>query len=191
MRVSAIALGAAATLLASCNRDSDKETAEALIRASMVGQGTIRQLDLSRQPDNNLAGTMTMQRPDGQVVRLTCTARRSGTATTGDFATSCGQVLDQTLLDEIEGLIRTLVEQRGGTVTRVEMARQDDDHATGEAEVRDPSGAIVRLRCTAARESNGRFNPRCDPVSGAGEPAPAPGVDEPAPTEEQPPEGTQ
>lgn len=189
MRPVVIALGAVA-LLGGCNRDSDKQAAEALIRASLVGQGNVQQLDLSRQADDNYSGTATVRRADGQVVRLNCTARRTGGEASVQFSTNCGQVLDQALLDEIKATLRRSIEGTGATVLQVDMSRQDENTATGSARARNPDGRIVQMTCEAARQADGTFNSRCQPVSGTVEPAPAPapalGEDEPAPGGEEP-----
>lgn len=171
-------LAGATALLAGCNRDSDKQTAEAMVRAALVGQGNVQQVDLSRQGDNNYAGTATLRRPDGQTVRLNCTARRTGTDANANFQANCGQVLDQALIDEIKTTLRRSIEGTGATVTQIEMTRRDENAATGSAQARNPDGQVVQMTCEAARQADGTFNSRCQPVSAAAEPAQGEGVPE-------------
>lgn len=181
MKAVVISLGAV-ILLAGCGKGSDKQTAETMVRASLAAQGNVQQVDLSPQGNNNYAGTATIRRPDGQVVRLNCTAQRTGPDGDVNFHTNCGQVLDQTLIDEIKATLRRSIEATGATVVQLDMTRRDDNAATGSAQARNPDGQIVQLSCEAARQSDGTFNSRCQPVSGTAEPAPGEGEPE-APAE--------
>ncbi len=176
-------LAGAAALLAGCNKDAEKQTAEGMVRAALAGQGTVQAINLSKQSDNNYAGTATLRTPDGRTVTLNCTARRTGPDSNANFSASCGQALDQALLDEIKGMMRQALERQGSTVVQLELTKQDEDHATGSGEIRDPAGQIVHLTCSATRQDNGRFNPQCDPVGDAQQAAaPAAGEQE-APAE--------
>lgn len=190
MRLAVIALSGMA-LLAGCSGDSDKQTAEAMIRASLGSQGTVQQIDLTKQADSSFTGTATVRRADGQVVRLNCTARRTGGDANAQFVTNCGQVLDQALIDEIKTQLTRSIEGTGATVQQIDLTRRDENTATGSAQARNPDGQVVQMTCEAARQADGTFNYRCQPVSGSAASAPAPagedpaaGGEEPAPAEE-------
>lgn len=183
MRTLVILAGAAA-LLAGCNKDSDKQAAEGMVRAALVGQGNVQQIDLSKQADNSYAGTVSLRTTDGRTVSLNCTARRTGTDSNANYNAHCGQVLDQALLDEIKTTLRRSIEGTGATVTQLDMTRRDDNAATGSAQARNPDGQIVQLTCEAARQADGTFNSRCQPVAGTAQGEQAPAQEEQAPTDD-------
>jgi hypothetical protein len=185
MKAYAIPFGAALLLLAGCNRVSEEQAVENTVGASLASQGvgTVQQVDLTKGADNNYSGTATVRRPDGQTIRLNCTARHAATA--GNFDIACGQVLDQVLIDEIKTSLRATLTGQGLTVSMIDISRQDDDHVTGAATVRDASGNEVRLACGGARQPSGRFNAQCAEAAGAPPaPPPAEGGAAPAPAEE-------
>jgi hypothetical protein len=194
MKAMAISL-VALTALAACNRQSEEQVVENFTRATLASQGNVQQLDLTKGADNNYSGFATVSRAGGQIIRLNCTARRNQTQ--GEFDIRCGQVIDQVLLDELEGSMRHSLEQQGLTVAQIDLNRQDDDHVAGSAEVSDPNtGESARLACTGARSNGGRIEARCDvpggPAQNAGA-APATGQpaadEEAAPAEDEEPAG--
>ena len=184
MRLALIFTGAAA-LLAGCNQNSEQQAAEGVVRAAVGVHGNVQQVALTRQADNNYTGTATIRRPDGQLIGFQCTVTRTGSDANVSFSANCGQVLDQALLDEIKASLRRSIEGTGASVVQLDMSRRDDNTATGSGQVRNPDGSIVQLTCEAARQADGTFNYRCQPVSEAAAPAPAPGEEEAAPAEQQ------
>ena len=62
---------------------------ENAIRESLSQQATVRQVDMSRQDDNNMTGFAVVQLADGSEVRSTCTARREN-ETSANFDWRCG-----------------------------------------------------------------------------------------------------
>jgi hypothetical protein len=176
MKALSISLGAMCVLLAGCGGDSDKQAAEGMVRAALVGQGNVQQLDLSKQSDNNYAGIATLRMPDGQTVRLNCTARRTGSDANANFTADCGQVIDQALIEQLKANMRRSLEQQSLTVADIQLTKQDEDHVTGFAQVSDTNtGESARLVCTGARQTGGRILARCDVPGGpAQDAAPAP-----------------
>jgi hypothetical protein len=184
MRAYVIPFGATALLLAGCTRISEEQAVENTVGSTITNQGlgNVQQVDLTKQADNNYSGIATVRRPDGQTIRMNCTARRGSTAGTFDIA--CGQVIDQLLIDEMKASLRASLSGQGVTVTRIDLARQDDDHLTGTATVRDPAGNEIQLACTGARQPNRQFNAQCTQAEGT-TPAPAPTAEDAAPAEEE------
>lgn len=160
----------AALLIAGCSSANEEQAVENVVRLTLAPNGNVRQVDLTKQSDNNYSGFATVRKPNGQEVRMNCTARRA--ATPGNFDILCGQVLDQILIDEMKASLRQSLAAQGGIVLAIELSRRDDNHVTGHADIRDSSGAEGRLDCLADRQANGSFRAQCTtPASGA---APAP-----------------
>ena len=94
---------------------------------------------------------------------------------------ACGTSDEQ----DVETAIREGLSQRG-TVVSVEIVRQDEDHMTGLAILRNHAGNEVRMNCTVEREGGGSmmkqgFTWRCLPAraNARTEPAPGPGSGKP------------
>lgn len=179
-----VLLAGAALLLAGCG--NEQKRVEDNVRAQLASSGTVSQLTMTKQGDGSYQGNATVRTADGHDVRVNCLLRPSGNG----FQGTCGQVIDQQLIDSTTALIRQQFTARGLTVVEVQMAKENDDLMAGGAVVRDASGAEQRVHCTAPRDpANGRFGLNCQeagaPAQGAaqGEPAtPAAGEQE-APTE--------
>ena len=181
MKTLTISLGALCVLLAGCNRQSEESLLENTVSNTLAAQGNVQQVDLTKGADSNYSGTASIRTPDGQAVRFNCTARRNEAQQQFDIA--CGQVIDQTLLDQLQANMRRSLEQQSLTVSDIRLAKQDEDHVTGFAQVSDPNtGESARLVCSGARQTGGRIQARCD-VPGGPAPAgaaPATGEDPPA-----------
>jgi hypothetical protein len=158
-----------ALLIAGCSSANEEQAVENLVRLTLAPNGNVQQVDLTKQSDNNYSGFATVRKPNGREVRLNCTARRAARA--GNFDILCGQVLDQTLIDEMEASLRRSLVAQGGTVFAIELSRQDDNHVTGHADVRDARGAEGRLDCVGERQANGSFSAQCTPPASGGSPA--------------------
>lgn len=186
MKAHAIALGGACLLLAACNRQSEEGLIESEVSNTLAAQGNVQQVDLTKGADNNYSGTASIVTAAGQTVRFNCRVTRNQTAQ--QFDIRCGQVIDQTLLDELEANMRRNLEQQRLTVAQIELNRQDDDHVTGHADVSDPAtGEQARLVCTGARRDGGRIEARCDVPGGPAQAGAAPATgEEPAAPEEAP-----
>lgn len=182
MKAYLILLGAVA-LLAGCG-GSDTQQIENGIRAQLAPQGTVTRVNMTKQGDGTFAGTAAVRVADGHEAQLNCTARREGS----NFITSCGQVIDEQLINDLEGQIRTQLTSRGLTVTEVELAKQDDNTIRGHATVRDAAGNEARTNCTAPRDAaSGRFMLNCTAATDAAAAAQATG-EQAAPAEEAPAE---
>jgi len=167
MKTLAVSLGAVA-LLAGCNSNNEKQQVENTIRAQLSAEGTVTRVSMTKQGDGSYSGNAGVRMADGHEAQLNCTARLDNSSYTG----TCGQVIDQQLVDQLKGMIRQQLAARGLTVTEVEMARQDDNTIAGHAVVRDPAGNEVRTNCTAPRDAaTGRFALRCVEAQGAAAPA--------------------
>jgi hypothetical protein len=161
MKRLAISLGFALAA-AACTVSSEEDQLENAIRENLSNQGTVQEVELTRQDDNNMNGFVVMQDRSGRRGRLNCTAQRAeGT----NFNWRCSPAIDESVLQEMENQIRQELSQQG-TVVEVDMQRQNDDnHMTGHAKVRLADGTEVTAPCTAERDSTnvGTFNWRCEP----------------------------
>lgn len=146
----------AATLaLAACT--SEEAQLENSIRENLSSRGNVTEVDLAQQDDNHLTGHAVVN-ANGRDSRLSCTAERT---TGSNFTWRCVPVLDEAMIEETEATIRQSYAGRA-TVDEVEMRKQDEDHMTGFATLRDNSGNTARVECTAARATEGNFDWRCN-----------------------------
>jgi hypothetical protein len=169
MRAFAISLGGALLMLAGCASEEDQ--LENAIRENLASRGTVKQVELTRSDDNNMTGFAVVQTATGEG-RMNCTAQRTSGS---EFNWRCVPAIDEAMLTQMENTIRQSLSQQA-TVLAVDMTRQDDDHMTGHAQVRDADGDEGRVNCTAAREAggNGNFNWECAPPGSEAEAAEAP-----------------
>jgi len=65
--------------------------------------------------------------------------------------------------EQLENSIRENLSNQGA-VQEVDLTRQDDDNFTGHVIIREPSGRVGRLNCTARRTSGSNFDWRCSPA---------------------------
>ncbi|HMG48767.1 MAG TPA: hypothetical protein VK614_15070 [Allosphingosinicella sp.] len=162
MKTIAIYLGGALAL-AGCTMASDEDRMENAIRAELSKNGTVNQVEMTRQGDN-MTGFAEVRANDGSEGRLNCTATRDA-AKAGSYNWRCLPAIDQRMVDNMEGTIRQSLAQQG-EVREVELARQDDMRMTGHAVVRGGDGEEVRANCTVTRENeaSNHFDWRCAPA---------------------------
>ncbi len=181
-------LGLSVFALAGCNIASQEDQLENSIAASLSNQGEVKQVELTKQDDDNFTGFALIRDRNGREGRLNCTARRT---TGSNFDWRCSPTIDESVVTEMEGIIRTEL-ARQATVLEVNMTRQDDNRMTGFARLQDGSGTEIRTNCTATRDAAGtaNFNWRCQPGEGgeqveasAPEAAAAPAEEAAAPAE--------
>jgi hypothetical protein len=162
MKTIAIGLGCALAL-AGCSMASDEDRMENAIRAELSKNGTVNEVEMTREGDN-MVGFAQVRSNDGSEGRLNCTATRDSTKGPGNYNWRCLPAIDQRMVDDMEGTIRQSLGQNG-EVTEVELTRQDDMRMTGHATVR-ANGEEVRAECTVTRENeaSNHFNWRCAPA---------------------------
>jgi hypothetical protein len=176
MRAFVILAGTAA-LLAGCG--NDQKRAEDAVRSQLSSQGTVTQVTMTKQADGGYLGNATVRMADGHEARVNCTVNPQGQG-------RCSQVIDQQLIDATTATLRQQMTARGLTVVEAQMAKENDDLISGDAVVRDASGAEQRVHCTAPRDpANGRFGLSCQAADAAtagheGPAAPAPAEGEQA-----------
>lgn len=168
MRTIALCLGGALAL-AGCTMASDEDRMENAIREELSKNGTVKQVEMTRQGDN-MTGFAEVRAADGSEGRLNCTATPDA-AKASSYNWRCLPAIDQRMVDNMKTTIRQSLSQQG-EVVELELARQDDMRMTGHAVVRG-DGEEVRADCTVTRENeaSNHFNWRCAP---AGSPAAAP-----------------
>ncbi|MDQ4086801.1 MAG: hypothetical protein M3177_02115 [Pseudomonadota bacterium] len=162
MRGLAFLLGAALTI-GGCTVASEEDQLENAIRENLANQGTVQEVQLTKQDENNMTGYVMIRENSGRSGRLNCTAQRSSG---NNFNWRCSPAIDEQVLTEMENVIREELAKQA-TVVSVEMSRQgDDNHMSGFAVVRDEAGNEVRANCTAERDSTntGSFNWECQPA---------------------------
>jgi hypothetical protein len=157
-------LGLSVIALAGCNIASQEDQLENSIAASLSNQGEVKQVELTKQDDDNFTGFALIRDRNGREGRLNCTARRT---TGSNFDWRCSPTIDESVVTEMEGIIQTEL-ARQATVLEVNMTRQDDNRMTGFARLQDGSGTEIRTNCTATRDAAGtaNFNWRCQPGEG-------------------------
>lgn len=162
-------------ILAGCQFSSEEDQLENAIRDGLANQGTVQEVELTRQDENNMTGYAMIRENSGRSGRLNCTAQRSdGT----NFQWRCSPAIDEQVLQEMETAIREHFVSQGTEVVQVDLQRaNDDDNMSGYVIVRDGAGGEVRSPCSAQRTQGANFNWQCG--EGAGEGAPAPGGDGP------------
>ncbi|MDQ8754629.1 hypothetical protein RCO27_00145 [Sphingosinicella sp. LHD-64] len=142
---------------AGCNMASEEDRLENSIREELGKQGTVQEVNLTRQDENNMVGYATIREHSGRSGRLNCTAQRTEGA---NFNWRCSPAIDQAVLDEMEGQIRTQLAQQAD-VAEVSLERAgDDNHMAGYVVVRE-GGGETRVPCTAERTEGANFSWRC------------------------------
>ena len=179
MKALSISLGALCVLLAGCNGRNEQQFVENGIRGQLSAQGNVTQISMTKQGDGNYSGTATLRTADGADAHVTCTAGRTGDG----FTTNCRQTIDDALLTQLKTSLRQSFAAQGITVVDLQLSRQDDDHITGRADLRNAAGEEARFPCAGARNANGRVEVNCLPPTGAA--PPAPGEEAQAPADEQ------
>lgn len=182
MRSYAFALGTAVLLLGAC-RQNEQAFVDNLVRQALSNTGEAQDVSMTKQGDNGFTGTASARRPDGQVVRFNCTARRQGDTT--QYLANCLQVVDQSMVDAMKAEIRRGLTGNGAEVLNVDLTIRDQNRMSGFADVR-AGGETIRATCEATRErpDSAAFRWECRPPEGqaaAGEQgAPAEGGEVPA-----------
>ena len=107
-----------------------------------------------------MAGFADVRLPNGNVGRVSCTARRNDE---GLYDWRCLPVITAQELRDVEAEIRSSLSSQG-EVVQVEMARVDDNRMSGFARLR-VGGRNYRTTCTAVRESeeSNQFDWECRP----------------------------
>ena len=93
------ALGALLTL-AACNMPTDEAVLENSIRTELGKQGTVEEVNLTRQDENTIIGHVEMRDTAGRQGRLNCTAERVQGGSS--FNWQCLSVIDEGVLQEME-----------------------------------------------------------------------------------------
>lgn|GEM_PF-3051330 len=164
MRKIAIGLGCALAA-AGCSMSSEADRLENAMRETLAARGEVKQVEMTAQDADRMTGFASV-RPAGASAdsRLNCTATRDPAKGAAYYNWRCVPAIDEALLNEMKQTIRTALAAQA-TVQQVEMTRQDDDHMTGYAIVRDANGNEVRTNCTATRDNSdqGNFSWECRP----------------------------
>lgn len=152
--------------LAGCQMQSEEEQLENAIRDGLANQGTVQEVNLVQQDENNLTGYAMIREASGRTGRLNCTAQRSdGT----NFSWRCAPAIDEAALQDIENAIRQNLSAQA-EVAEVDMQRaNDDNHMAGYVLLRDGGGNELRVPCNATRDDvqTQMFNWRCGEDQGA------------------------
>ena len=155
-------LAGAALAVAGCEMESNENRLENAIRESLANQQTtVDSIEMTEQEDGNMTGYAMVREASGRSGRLNCNAHKEG----DQFNFRCSPAIDEAVLTEMEGLIRTELSQQA-EVMEVDMQRHNDDnHMRGHVVVGDGAGNQARLACTAERDSAniGTFNWQCAP----------------------------
>jgi hypothetical protein len=180
MKRIAVYLGCALAV-AGCSMASDEDRMENAIRAELSKQGSVNQVEMTREGDN-MVGFAEVRSNDGSEGRLNCTATPDTAKGAGNYNWRCLPAIDQRMVDSMEGTIRQSL-SRQGEVVEVALTRQDDMRMTGHAIVRGGNGEEVRANCTVTRENeaSNHFNWQCAPGDSA---AAAPAAEAPAEADE-------
>jgi hypothetical protein len=160
-----------ALALAGCSMSSDEDRMENAIREELSKNGTVNQVEMTREGDN-MVGFAEIRTADGSEGRLRCNATPD-TTKSGSYNWRCLPAIDQRVIDQMKNTIRQSLAQHG-EVRDVELSRQDDMRMTGHAVVIDSDGTEIRANCTVTRqnEASNQFDWRCNPAdSAAVEPA--------------------
>ena len=172
MKRIAIYLGCALAL-AGCTSEEDK--LENAIRENLSSRGEVKQVEITKQDADHMAGFATVRVTGGTAdSRLNCTATRDPAKGASFYNWRCVPTIDEAMITQMEATIRTSLAAQAN-VQQVEMTRQDDDHMTGFASVRDAGGNEIRANCTASRDSSdqGNFSWECRPAEQGAAPAAA------------------
>lgn len=149
-----------ALAVSGCTASSEEEQLENAIRENLSNQGTVEEVELTKQDEDNLTGHVVLVEASGRRGRLNCTAQRTSGS---NFDWRCSPAIDEQTLQEMEAQIRQELASQA-EVLEVDMSRAgDDDHMTGHALVGDDAGNRLRLECTAERTSGNHFNWQCAP----------------------------
>lgn len=168
----------ALVLLSGCG--NEQKRVEDGVRQQLSAGGNVTQVSMTKQADGGYAGFATVRVADGHEARVNCRTDANGQG-------RCSQVIDQQLIDSTTATLRQQYTSRGFTVVEVAMAKENDDLISGNAVVRDSSGAEQHVHCTAPRDpANGLFGLNCQVVgdgaasAGGEQAAPAEGEQAPA-----------
>jgi hypothetical protein len=177
MKRLAIFLGCALAA-AGCSMSSEEDRLENAMRETLAARGAVKQIEMTKQGDGRMTGFAVVQPANGAQGRLDCTADRDPAKGANYYNWRCVPAIDEALLTQMEGTIRQSLAAQA-SVEAVEMTRQDNDHMTGYATVRDAAGNQIRANCTATRDSGdqGNFSWQCRPPGEDAAPAPADGGD--------------
>ncbi|MGZ8311430.1 MAG: hypothetical protein ACXWU1_11925 [Allosphingosinicella sp.] len=158
----------AALALAGCNMVNEEDQLENSIRENLAQQGEVKQVELTKQDNDNMTGFALVRDRNGRDARMNCTARREESGSSR-FNWTCLPTIDEATQTDMENAIRQSLSQQG-EVLEVDMQRGgDDNHMTGFARVRATAGNEIRTECNAEREgTTSRFNWRCAPASRSG-----------------------
>jgi hypothetical protein len=173
-------------LIAGCGQ-AEGPFVNKLVRDTLAPNGNVQQVEMTKQSDNSYSGFATVRLASGATTRFSCTAHRQGNS--NNYEARCRQTLDQALLDELKGDLRRSFTSQGLTVLQLELTRQDEEHVTGYADVRDANGGEARLPCSGTREATGRVPVQCRaPTTQTAQPpaeeGPQPAAPEEAPADE-------
>lgn len=156
--------------VAGCSFGSEEDRLENAIREELTKQGNVQEVNLTRQDENTIAGYAMIREHSGRSGRLNCTAQRTEGS---NFNWRCSPAIDQSVLDEMEGQIRTQLAAQGD-VREVSLERAgDDNHMAGYVLIGDGAGGETRVPCSAERTEGANFNWRCGEGEDGAEPAPA------------------
>jgi hypothetical protein len=176
-----IALLTCTLLLAGCQfsvGSTEEDRLENAMRETLSSRGAVQQVELTKENDNHMTGFAVIRDAAGHDNRLNCTADRDNGQGT-HFTWRCQPVIDEAALTQMEDVIRQNL-ARQGTVEQVDMTRQDDNHMTGYALLRDSDGDEGRFSCSADRDpARGDFSWHCSPPG-----APEAPADQPEPAAE-------
>ena len=170
----AICLGCALAA-AGCSISSGEDGLENSIRENLASRGEVKQVEMTRQDADRMTGFAIVRAAGASAdSRLDCTARRDPAKGASFYNWRCVPAIDEAMLTGMEATIRESLAAQA-SVEQVEMTRQDDDHMTGFAIVRDAGGNRIRTDCTAARDNDdqGNFSWQCRPADDGGGAAPA------------------
>jgi len=165
MRKSAIYM-ACVLAAAGCSMSSDEDRMENAIREELAKNGTVNQVEMTREGDN-MVGFAEVRAADGSEGRLRCNATPD-TTKAGNYNWRCVPAIDQRVIDQMKDTIRQDL-ARQATVRTIELTRQDDMRMTGYALLTDANGNEVRTNCTVTRENetSNHFSYNCNPADNA------------------------
>ena len=138
----------------------DVAEVENSIREGLSSQGEVVQVEMSQRDAGSMAGFAAVRLPNGNIGRLSCTARRNDA---GLYDWRCLPVITAQELRDVEAVIRSNLSSQG-EVLQAELRRVDDNRMSGFARLRVGS-RDYRLTCTAVRasEESNQFNWECQP----------------------------
>ena len=150
-----------------CNIASEEDQLENSIRNTLSSRGEVKQVEITKQSDDNFTGFAVVRSRDGREGRLNCTAtRRGGSGTNFDWR--CLPTIDEATISEVENNIREFYRGRQIEVSEIDLERVDDQRMRGGATLQDNMGNRARVDCTATRENveTTNFRWECNPAEG-------------------------